>query len=136
MGQSKPDKVLIPNNIIRIPCKLDGRFFKYWCDFLQPLHHLTEREKEVIACFIKYRYELSKSITDETILNKYLMSSDIQNKIKKECNLNSSYLKVVLTKFRKNKIIDLSGAIHPKLIPHIDDSEGSVRLMVYFDFNE
>lgn len=126
---------LIPNNIVRVPCSLNGDFFKYWCDFLQPLHHLTEREKEVIACFLKYRYELSKSISDETILNKYLMSQEIQRKIKEECNLNSSHLQVVLTKLRKNDIISVDGIIKPKFIPHIEEDEDSVRLMIYFDLN-
>lgn len=124
------------NNVVRVPCKLDGKFFKYWFDFLQPLHNLTEREKEVVACYIKKRYELSQSITDETILNKYLMSKDIEQQIKEECNLKTTHLQVVLTKLRKQGIITQEGAINPKYIPKVDPEKNSFSLLIYFDFNE
>lgn len=124
------------NNVVRVPCKLDGKFFKYWFDFLQPLHNLTEREKEVVACYIKKRYELSQSITDETILNKYLMSKDIEQQIKEECNLKTTHLQVVLTKLRKQGIITQDGAINPKYIPKVNPEKNSFSLLIYFDFNE
>ena len=124
------------NNVVRVPCKLDGKFFKYWFDFLQPLHNLTEREKEVVACYIKKRYELSQSITDETILNKYLMSKDIEQQIKEECNLKTTHLQVVLTKLRKQGIITQDGAINTKYIPKVDPTKNSFSLLIYFDFNE
>ncbi|MCI6614917.1 MAG: hypothetical protein MSC51_03660 [Mollicutes bacterium] len=124
------------NNVVRVPCKLDGKFFKYWFDFLQPLHNLTKREKEVVACYIKKKYELSQSITDETILNKYLMSKDIEQQIKEECNLKTTHLQVVLTKLRKQGIITQDGAINPKYIPKVDPTKNSFSLLIYFDFNE
>lgn len=124
------------DNVVRVPCKLDGKFFKYWFDFLQPLHNLTEREKEVVACYIKKRYELSQSITDENILNKYLMSKDIEQQIKEECNLKTTHLQVVLTKLRKQGIITQDGAINPKYIPKVDPTKNSFSLLIYFDFNE
>lgn len=124
------------NNVVRVPCKLDGKFFKYWFDFLQPLHNLTKREKEVVACYIKKKYELSQSITDETILNKYLMSKDIEQQIKEECNLKTTHLQVVLTKLRKQGIITQDGAINPKYIPNVDPTKNSFSLLIYFDFNE
>ena len=55
------------NNVIRIPASLEGSFFKYWFLFLEPFHHLTAREIDVIACFVKQRFELSKVIKDDTI---------------------------------------------------------------------
>lgn len=124
------------DNVVRVPCKLDGKFFKYWFDFLQPLHNLTKREKEVVACYIKKKYELSQSITDETILNKYLMSKDIEQQIKEECNLKTTHLQVVLTKLRKQGIITQDGAINPKYIPKVDPTKNSFSLLIYFDFNE
>ena len=41
------------NNVIRIPASLDKDFFKYWFLFLKPFHNLTDREMDVIACFVK-----------------------------------------------------------------------------------
>ncbi len=124
------------NNVVRVPCKLDGKFFKYWFDFLQPLHNLTEREKEVVACYVKKRYELSQSITDETILNKYLMSKDIEEQVKAECNLKTTHLQVVLTKLRKMGVITPEGAINAKYIPKIDPEKKSFSLLIFYDFND
>jgi hypothetical protein len=35
--------------------------------FLEPYHHLTNREIEVAAAFVKYRYELSKAVKDNSL---------------------------------------------------------------------
>lgn len=123
-------------NVVRVPCKLDGKFFKYWFDFLQPLHNLTEREKEVAACYLRKRFELSQSITDDNILNKYLMSQEIQKQIKEECNLKTSHLQVVLTKLRKNGVIIENDAVNPKFIPKISLDKNSFSLLIYYDFND
>ena len=53
-----------PNNIITIPVSKDYDFFRWWCIFLRPVINLTNREIDVIASFLKQRWELSKSITD------------------------------------------------------------------------
>ncbi len=124
------------NNVVRVPCKLNGKFFKYWLDFLQPLHNLTEREKQVVACYIKKRYELSQSINDENILNKYLMSKDIEDQIKEECDLKTTHLQVVLTKLRKIGVITTDGAINPKYIPKVDPEKNSFSLLIFYDFND
>ena len=62
------------NNIIRIPTSLEGKFFKYWFMFLEPFHNLTDREIDIITAFVKKRYELSKVIKDNEILDKVTMS--------------------------------------------------------------
>ena len=60
------------DGVIRIPCKADGNFFKYWFEFLQPFHNLTEREMEVITAFVRIRHKLSKVITDPEVLDQIL----------------------------------------------------------------
>lgn len=64
------------NNVIRIPCSLDITFFRRWIEFLVPFHHLTKRQADVVANFLKTRYELSKVIKDEELLDKILMNDD------------------------------------------------------------
>ena len=62
------------NNVIRIPTSLNSKFFRYWFEFLQPFHKLTEREIDVITSLVKQRYELSKVIKDDEILDRVTMS--------------------------------------------------------------
>ena len=69
------------NNIVRIPTSLNGKFFRYWFEFLEPFHKLTDREIDVITSFVKQRYELSKVIKDNEILDKVTMSEDTKKKV-------------------------------------------------------
>lgn len=123
----------IADSVVRIPCKVDGKFFRYWFEFLQPLHHLTEREMEVIISFVKQRYELSKVIKDEGILDKVTMSEDVKKKVREECNITLPHFQVIMGKLRKNKVIE-DGRINPKYIPKIVEEDGMFKLMLLFQF--
>ena len=82
------------DNVVRIPCKLDYSFFKMWFMFLQPFHRLTEREMEVATSFVKQRYELSKVVSDNNILDRLVMSEDTKRKVREECNITLPHFQV------------------------------------------
>ena len=84
------------NNIVRIPTSLNGKFFRYWFEFLEPFHKLTDREIDVITSFVKQRYELSKVIKDNEILDKVTMSEDTKKKVREECNITLPHLQVIM----------------------------------------
>ncbi len=124
------------NNVIRIPTSLQGKFFRIWIEFLTPLHNLTNREKDIVAAFIKARFELSKSIPDPVWLDKAIMSDEIKTKIKEECGVSDAFFQVILGKLRKTGII-LDGKINPKFIPkNLDTGDKTFQLLLYFDLNE
>ena len=122
------------DSIVRIPCKVDGKFFRYWFEFLQPFHNLTEREMDVITSFVKQRYELSKVIKDNEILDKVTMSEDTKKKVREECNISLPHFQVIMGKLRKNKVI-IDGKINPRYIPSVDEENGSFKMMLLFDFS-
>lgn len=123
------------NNIIRIPTSVQGNFFRIWFEFLAPLHGLTNREMDVIAAFVKQRFILSKSISDEDILDKVVMSDDTKAKVKEECGVSDAFFHVIMGKLRKNKII-VGDRINPKLIPKdINEGDTSFQLLLHFDLN-
>jgi hypothetical protein len=119
------------NNVIRIPTSLSGNFFKYWFLFLKPFHKLADREIDVAASFVKHRYELSKVIQDEEILDRVTMSEDTKKKVREDCGITLAHFQVIMGKLRKNKVI-IEGRINPKFIPNIT-GEDSFSLMLYFD---
>lgn len=121
------------DNVVRIPCKLDYSFFKMWFMFLQPFHHLTEREMEVATSFVKQRYELSKVVSDNDILDKLVMSEDTKRKVREECNITLPHFQVIMGKLRKNNII-VDGKLNPRYIPRVIKENGSFKLMLLFDF--
>lgn len=123
-----------PNNILGIPTTLDN-FFRYWVDFLKPLHHLTDREVDVITAFLKKRYELSKDILDPVKLDKYLMSEDTKAEIREECKISSAHFQVIMGKLRKSKII-VNGNINPRFIPNLKENEGVFQLLLLFQIQK
>lgn len=120
------------NNVIRIPASLDKDFFKYWFLFLKPFHNLTDREMDVIACFVKQRFELSKVIKDDVILDKVVMSEDTKQKVREECEVSLPHFQVVMGKLRKAKVI-VDGKINPKYIPRLEEDGDSFKLLLLFD---
>lgn len=124
------------NNVIRIPTSLKGKFFRLLVEFLTPIHNLTNREKDVIASFIKNRFELSSVIKDEALLDKWLMSDDTKSKVKEECGVSEAFFQVILGKLRKTGVI-VDGRINPKLIPkNLNSEDPSFQLLLYFDLDE
>ncbi len=122
------------DSIVRIPCKVDNKFFRYWFEFLAPFHNLTEREMDVITSFVKQRYELSKVIKDVEILDKVTMSEDTKKKVREECDISLPHFQVIMGKLRKNRVI-IDGKINPRYIPSVDEEKGSFKMMLLFDFS-
>ena len=121
------------DNVVRIPCKLDYSFFKMWFMFLQPFHRLTEREMEVATSFVKQRYELSKVVSDNDILDRLVMSEDTKRKVREECNITLPHFQAIMGKLRKSNII-VDGKLNPRYIPRVIEENGSFKLMLLFDF--
>lgn len=122
------------NNVIRIPTSLQGNFFRVWIEFLTPLHHLTNREKDVVAAFIKARFELSKAVIDPVLLDKIVMSEDVKNKVKAECDISDAFFQVILGKLKKVGII-VNNKIDPKFIPkRLESNDKTFQLLLLFDF--
>ena len=121
-----------PDNIVRIPCSLNKSFFRLWFKFLEPFHKLTDREIDVITSFVKQRYELSKVIKDNDILDKVTMSEDTKRKVREECNITLPHFQVIMGKLRKNKVI-VDGKINPIFIPNIDEETGTFQLLLLFE---
>lgn len=122
------------NNVIRIPTSISTSFFRFWFEFLRPFHNLTDREMQVASSLLKRRYELSKVIQDEDILDKVVMSEDTKKAVREECNISIPHFQVIMGKLRKNKVI-LDGRINPKFIPNLSEEQGSFRLLLNFELS-
>ena len=121
-----------PNNIVTVPTSLGAEFFKWWCIFLRPFINLTNREIDVVSSFLKQRWELSKHISDPTILDKMVMSEDTKMKVQEECKITSQHLYVVMSNLRKNKVIS-NNTLNPRLIPNVRPTDNGVfQLLILF----
>lgn len=127
-------KMLKNTTAVSVPTDLNLQFFKYWVEFLRPLHKINPRDVDVMALLLYKRHQLSKVIHDEKVLNTTLMSSKIRKEIRTELNVSSSYFQVMLKHLRDKKAI-IGDQINPKFIPKLDDTLGDYKLIVQFSFN-
>lgn len=121
-----------PNNVIRVPCKLEN-VFRYWLEFLFPFHHLTDREIDVATLYLVKRYQLSKVILDEGILNRTLMGEDVQKEVKALCEITNQHFQVIRSKLKAKKFF-LDNRINPRLIPNIKEDKDNFQLLLLFDY--
>lgn len=123
-----------PNNIVRIPCKNQKDFFRYWFLFLSPFHNLTNREIDVVVEFLVHRFDLAKKISDPDILNKVLMGEDTKRKIREDNDITLQHFQVIMGKLKKKKVI-IDNKLNPKFIPNIQDNQDNFKLLLLFDLN-
>lgn len=125
-------KLRKPNNAIFINTSMEGDFFKWWCTYLRSQIKLTDREADVVASFLKFRWELSKSILDPAILDAMVMSDDTKKRVIEDCHITLQHFYVVMSNLRKNKII-IGNSLNPSLIPNIkEDDDGTFQLLILF----
>lgn len=129
-----------PSNVVAIKTTLSG-FFSYWVQFTKPLHHLTDRQAQVLEAFLQLRYELSKVISDEDLLDENTMNESSKRKIKKTLNLSDAHFQVIMSELRNHEVI-INGKIASKYIPKFpkkDNGEEDGKnnhLMLWFQIDE
>lgn len=120
------------NNVIALSPPSYDKFFRIWFEFLRPFHKLTGREMDVIASFVKHRFELSKLVSDQELLNKLTMSEDVKKKVREDCNISQAHFQVIMTNLKKSKVIE-NGRINPRFIPNLEQDGNNFQLLLSFD---
>lgn len=122
------------DNVVRIPTSIDTNFFKYWFEFLKPFHNLPERGINVATALAKHRYELSKKIKDENLLDEIVMSADTKRKVREELGLSATHFHVIISILKEKNII-VNNRMNPKFLPNITEGKNNFQLLLFFDFN-
>jgi len=123
-----PDRVIMPTISL-------NDFFKNWLIFLRPYHELTDRQIDLAASFLKKRYELSKDITNESLLDEVLMSESKKKEIIADCDISTTHFQVMMSALRKHNFIKEDNKINPKYIPSLDKEDPKkFSLMILWKF--
>lgn len=91
------------NKVLPIACNKDN-FFELLLAYLTPRHSLTKGEQKYLAACLKNRHELSKSITDEIILDETCMNEVYRTKIREEVGYTAQQAQNIISKLKKLKI--------------------------------
>lgn len=128
-------KERIANNVIRVPTSIDN-FFRVWVEFFTPKHSLSNREKDIFAAFLKKRFYLSQSITDQQLLDSVLMNEETKAEIKRECGVSDAFFSGILGKLRKANVIR-NNVIDPIFIPkNLKPDDKYFKFMVLYDLQQ
>lgn len=128
-------KHLNMDSIIAIPTSLNGKFFRYWLEFLKPIHKLSNKEMNVTALFLKKRFELAEVIKDDVLLDKNVFSRDSKQEIMEACNITLTNLNSTITSLRNAKVL-IGNKINPKFIPTVTKEQNNFKLLILFNLDE
>lgn len=121
-----------PNNVFIVHAGPSTGFFKSWCNVMRLIVPMTNKELDVVASFLKQRWELSKVISDPAVLDSQLMSNDTKEKVIAELGITRQYLYVLMNSLKKNKIITDAG-INSRLIPNVRENDnGTFQFLMLF----
>ena len=130
------------NKILAVDCNgEESDFFIKWMEYLAPKHHLTKTEQRYLAACLRQRYQLSKSITDEELLDETTLNDTYRAKIKQELGMSTQQIQNIIAKLKKLKILIPRNhpfserlsyyKISPSFIPDYDDSKEFLLLLVF-----
>ena len=127
-GTYRPDQMFV------IPSSLKGSFFTFLLSFLSPYHHLSAKELQLTAAFIKKRYELGLVISDAAVRDKVLFSNETKKEIRKECGITIQHFQVMMSNLRKKGIFK-DNNLNPKFIPEVCHND-YYDLLIRFKFED
>lgn len=96
---------------------------------------MTDRQIGLAAQYLKIRYELSKSISDEALLDEIVMSDSTKKKVREACNVSPAFCQGLISELKKRRFFE-DGRINPMFIPKIAPAQTSFLLLLYFDVQD
>lgn len=97
--------------------------FTLWLNFLKPYHKLRDKEIEILSFIIYKRYQLSKKISDDKIIDKILISKELKEEIKEKFNYKDIQIVSNMLTTLRNKGVIKDNKIIKGLIPNITDDK-------------
>lgn len=123
------------SNVSMIPCTIysgDFNFFFLWLRFLAPFHKLSDKDMTILSLLLTKRYELSKVIKDDNLLDQTLMSKSVKDDIREIAGMSDNHFQTILTKLRKRQIIE-NNKINKRYIPNLIEDSENYTLILNFD---
>lgn len=131
MSEEQPKKPAVAG-VTTIPNE-DGEFFRAWLEVMRPLHGLASKEMDFAAAFLKKRYELTKTMKDDQLIDRVLFDAETKNAVAESLGISYSYMQYIFKKMREGGIIR-GKRIDPQYLPTYESGK-PVRWMFIFKNN-
>lgn len=77
---------------------------------------------EVAAAILSLRHELSKSISDDTMIDEILFNRKSKEKIRKQCNMKYEHLLITIRDLRRKNVL-IGNSVNSRYIPNLKDEK-------------
>lgn len=122
-------------NVANINTDLKG-LMKYWLQFTEPFHKLTNQQQNILALFLYYYFTFKMEIKSEKLIWKMVFDYDTKIKIKEELgNLPDYTLQNILTTLRKKNIIK-NNKINKPYVPQLELKSNKFTLIYNFNIKD
>lgn len=121
--------------VVGITTPLDWNFFRYWVDFLAPLHKLNKRDADITASLLYRRFKLSQVIFNDEVLDAVLLSSEQKKLTREEFGISQQNFQVIMAKLRRKNVI-VDGRINKRFIPLLTKDAEEYKLLIHFRIPE
>lgn len=142
---SKKAKSFDVTKIMPIRCgkNPDDDFFYKYVLFLRPYHGLTKGEMLVMAAILRARYDMSKKVSDDNIIDQICLNDIGRAKIRESLNMPSDTFNNFMRKLRDAKVISANMrnghieyySVAPSMIPE-KPKDGLNLLMCFIEPDE
>lgn len=109
-----------PNtNTAKISCKREDVSYQ-WLKITRELHGLSESEMRLAAAFLDRYIEFKDKISDDALLNEFLMTTKVKNSIREKVGIDKqTSFQNAITNLRKKGFFDDNDNINRAFIPNI-----------------
>jgi hypothetical protein len=105
-----------------------------WLIITRPLHRLTEAEEKILYCFLRKRFEFSKDVSSDEIVDRLLFSTDVRKDIQDELGYKMGTFQNYLSSLRAKGVV-FDNKINKKMIPNFKIGDKGFQLIFNFTIN-
>lgn len=106
------------NNIQHISVN-EEQFFKLWINMIQPFLKIRKQEIDMLAKMLYYRYKISCTVEDKTLIDSLLFSEENRKIMREELKYEVYTFNNNLTILRKKKLV-IGKSINLAIVPNLD----------------
>ena len=93
-------------NKLQLSVTTNEDFFRYWVEFMYPIHKLSPANRNVLAAYLINLDEISKSILDKDLLNEVVNSKSFLKKVADNANISLHRVQVSMIEMTKHNVFD------------------------------
>lgn len=112
-----------------------SNFLRSWLEIMRPFHHLAPREMDFTAVLLAKRNEISKSVTNQNMIDKLLFEEETKEAMMQEAGVTKMHMQAILRRLRENGVLN-GKKVSPTYIPTWTEGKPFRMVFVFENKND